>query len=389
MSAKTIAPIDPAPAPAIFGLVRDPQEILKEAVHAANVLLRVIEASPARYIQMIGTSKHLRFEAWQTIGTFFGYVASNEWARPVISDGKVAAYQARALVKRVTDGAIISAAEALCGRDEAKWHTRPKYEWHYILKDGTTAAEEPPWDKMVWEPGPNGKRRPRKIRVRVGEELVPEYQLNSMAQTRAAGKALRFVLSWVVVLAGFDPTPAEEMTDVIDVGEAEEERPTPTSPGPTPATGATPASAAATPAGPASAPAPATAPATASAAAPQRDQAPTASRADLTGRVNELRDALGLTKEQLRQAAQRLCGKTNFTTLTNEEVGLLVKELARLNEARTALGLTSEQLGTVVRRMFDKGGLADLTNEEAALLIKELEEEDAFQKAVKKEGSRQ
>jgi hypothetical protein len=32
-----------------------------------------------------------------------------------------------------------------------------------------------------------------------------------MAQTRACAKALRNVLAWVVVLAGYAPTPAEEM----------------------------------------------------------------------------------------------------------------------------------------------------------------------------------
>jgi len=36
-----------------------------------------------------------------------------------------------------------------------------------------------------------------------------------MAQTRAGAKALRNVLAWVAVLAGYKPTPAEEITDVI------------------------------------------------------------------------------------------------------------------------------------------------------------------------------
>jgi hypothetical protein len=39
----------------------------------------------------------------------------------------------------------------------------------------------------------------------------PEYQLASMAQTRAAGKVLRLLLGWIVTLAGYEPTPAEEM----------------------------------------------------------------------------------------------------------------------------------------------------------------------------------
>ena len=39
----------------------------------------------------------------------------------------------------------------------------------------------------------------------------PLFQLRSMAQTRAQAKALRNVLAWVVVMAGYAPTPAEEM----------------------------------------------------------------------------------------------------------------------------------------------------------------------------------
>lgn len=37
------------------------------------------------------------------------------------------------------------------------------------------------------------------------------FQLRSMAQTRACAKALRNVLAWVVMLAGYKTTPAEEM----------------------------------------------------------------------------------------------------------------------------------------------------------------------------------
>jgi hypothetical protein len=70
----------------------------------------------------------------------------------------------------------------MCLNDEERWSTRPKYEWQ------------------------DGKR------IRMGEEIVPLFQLRSMAQTRACAKALRNVFAWVVVLAGYKPTPAEEMT---------------------------------------------------------------------------------------------------------------------------------------------------------------------------------
>jgi hypothetical protein len=41
-----------------------------------------------------------------------------------------------------------------------------------------------------------------------GKEL---YVIFSMAQTRATGKAFRLAFSWIIKMAGFDPTPAEEV----------------------------------------------------------------------------------------------------------------------------------------------------------------------------------
>jgi hypothetical protein len=43
--------------------------------------------------------------------------------------------------------------------------------------------------------------------------IKPEFQLKSMAQTRAGAKALRNLYGWVAVLAGVKPTPVEEITD--------------------------------------------------------------------------------------------------------------------------------------------------------------------------------
>ena len=37
-----------------------------------------------------------------------------------------------------------------------------------------------------------------------------EYAIFSMAQTRATGKAFRLAFSWIVKMAGFEPTPSEE-----------------------------------------------------------------------------------------------------------------------------------------------------------------------------------
>ena len=41
-----------------------------------------------------------------------------------------------------------------------------------------------------------------------------EYAIASMAQTRAVGKAFRLSIGWIMKLAGYEATPAEEMNDV-------------------------------------------------------------------------------------------------------------------------------------------------------------------------------
>ncbi len=47
-----------------------------------------------------------------------------------------------------------------------------------------------------------------------GKTQFDEYAVASMAQTRAIGKAYRVYLGWMMRLAGFETTPAEEMNSV-------------------------------------------------------------------------------------------------------------------------------------------------------------------------------
>jgi hypothetical protein len=50
----------------------------------------------------------------------------------------------------------------------------------------------------------------------------PRYSRKSMAITRATGKAFRLSFSWIMKLAGFEPTPFEDMPGEIIEGEAKE-----------------------------------------------------------------------------------------------------------------------------------------------------------------------
>ena len=159
---------------------RPPAEVLDEARTAAKALMTVIAQKKKPVI--INGEQYLEFEDWQTVARFYG-ITVKVVKTELLDLGGVKGYEATAEAIRNTDGMVISSADAMCLNDEEKWSTRAKYD--YV----------------------NG------VKVKVSDIPVPLFQLRSMAQTRACAKALRNILAWVVVLAGFKPTPAEEMTD--------------------------------------------------------------------------------------------------------------------------------------------------------------------------------
>lgn len=174
---------------------RKPEAVIAEARDAANALKKLLDAKP-NPVKMNGET-YLEFEDWQTLGKFYG-VAVKVASTAYIEYGGVRGFEARAVVVDMRTGTEISAAEAMCLNDEDKWSTRSKYEWKTV----------------------QGVR----VKEKVGEEPVPLFQLKSMAQTRACAKALRNVLAWVVVLAGYKPTPAEELTGSEGNGAKDESR---------------------------------------------------------------------------------------------------------------------------------------------------------------------
>ena len=190
-----------------------PTAVLREAQTAAAALRDVISAKPKKVI--MNGEQYLEFEDWQTCGRFYGITAKEDGDPEFVTLGAYQGFKASA-VAIDRDGREVSRATAYCLNDEEKWRSRPKYDYHYELRGGGTSPDDPGPDNIVWEENPNkpGKNRPKKMRVLAGEEQVPLFQLSSMAQTRACAKALRNVLSWVVVLAGYRTTPAEEIQDM-------------------------------------------------------------------------------------------------------------------------------------------------------------------------------
>lgn len=144
-----------------LALARAPKQVLAEAQEAASALQSVI-VNRKNAVKFNG-KHYLSFEDWQTCGRFYGVTAKIVSTEVCEIDG-TKGFIARAEAINTQTGAVVSAAESMCMNDEKNW------------------------------------------------EKKPLFQLRSMAQTRAAAKSLRNVLAWVVVLAGYEPNVAEEMT---------------------------------------------------------------------------------------------------------------------------------------------------------------------------------
>ena len=162
-------------------LLGDPKQMLKQATSVAEVLMDVVKDKKLSI--MVGRSEHIYVSAWQFLAHFYGISAKITDVRPVIDELTGAAgFEATADALLIASGQVISSGRAMCLNNEDNWCVRPKYEY----KDGA--------------------------RNQIGEVRVPSFQLASMAQTRAIGKVLSNVLRFVVAIAGYETTPAEEMT---------------------------------------------------------------------------------------------------------------------------------------------------------------------------------
>lgn len=151
-------------------VLADPEAQLDFAKRAASALTKVVEEAKA-YVDIKG-NKYLKFEGWQTLARFFGLSVGIENVEKLANG-----YQAKAVVYN-REGQIVGSALAVCTREEKNWRDKP------------------------------------------------EFQLLSMAQTRAASKALRNILSWIAVLSGFKEVAAEEAEGIENnFSEEKQEKP--------------------------------------------------------------------------------------------------------------------------------------------------------------------
>lgn len=143
----------------LFG-TDNPSEVVERAAKVARTLEEVVRSQ--NLVVRIGQGEHVRVEGWTFLGTMLGVFPVVEWTRPIVREEIHVGWEAR-VIARTKNGEVVGAGEAECLTSERTWKSRD------------------------------------------------DYALRSMAQTRAVSKALRLPLGFVMQLAGFNPTPAEEM----------------------------------------------------------------------------------------------------------------------------------------------------------------------------------
>jgi hypothetical protein len=144
----------PPATPGLFG-TDNPGLVIAKATEISDELARVLR--DRHLCVSISGKEHVRVEGWTLLGSMFGVFPVTVWSRR-FEDGWEARVEARTLA-----GAVVGAAESECLRGERRW------------------------------------------------AKADDYAIRSMAATRATSKALRQPLGFVMQLAGFEATPAEEI----------------------------------------------------------------------------------------------------------------------------------------------------------------------------------
>jgi hypothetical protein len=145
--------------PSFFAAIR-PSEKVAFAAEVADALKPILTSKHLTHKlnRQNPDDEYVELEGWQTCANLCGLSCKIDWTRPLANG-----YEARASVVRVDTGIEVGSGESMCTRAEKTWANRD------------------------------------------------DYALRGMAATRAQSRALRGVLAWVLVLAGYKATPAEEM----------------------------------------------------------------------------------------------------------------------------------------------------------------------------------
>lgn len=141
----------------------DIEQQISRATIFANALKKIVDTQELS-VKFGNNQEYLPVEVWQTLGSFLG-VTPREKDVKKHEDGS---FEAQVDLVRLATGMVIGSGSGYCGMDEPNWKNKPAFS-----------------------------RR-------------------SMAITRGTGKAYRTAFSWIMVLAGYAPTPAEEMPVAVE-----------------------------------------------------------------------------------------------------------------------------------------------------------------------------
>ena len=137
-----------------------PDDVIKIGTDVAKGIAAIIEDRQL-FVNIQGKN-HVLVEGWTTMAAMLGVSPVEESCVPYPTENPTG-WEATVKLIRVSDGQIIGRGSAICTRGERSWANRD------------------------------------------------EYAIKSMAITRACGKSCRLAFSWIIQLAGYSPTPAEEM----------------------------------------------------------------------------------------------------------------------------------------------------------------------------------
>ena len=155
-----------------LAIAETPREVVAREKEQAAVLIDIVKQQHL-YADIRG-KQHLTAEAWSTIGSFNGISPETEWVRPFRNDDEViVGYEAKVNLVHVPSGKIRASSIMVCGFDDF-----------------------------------SGKGKSGTAQIR---------SVQSTAQTWAMAKAYRQGFSRIAVLAGYSPTPAEEMDSNVSV----------------------------------------------------------------------------------------------------------------------------------------------------------------------------
>lgn len=139
--------------------IAGPAQIIQRGTEVAKALADIVNKQ--HLFSDISGKKYVRVEGWSTLGAMLGVLPREVG----VIETEKGDFEATVELVRTNDGMVIGRGSALVSSDEKNWADRPRFA-----------------------------RR-------------------SMAITRATGKAYRLGFAWIMTLAGYEGTPAEEMIE--------------------------------------------------------------------------------------------------------------------------------------------------------------------------------